>query len=127
MLIWYANLPEEISYFIPRTFTGWGGVGIALMVFRWHPVLRAHAPASQGERGVALVIAGIILIGHWIDLYWLILPAFSRQTVVLGWTEIGITLGFLGLFGYCLLRFFARYPVAPRRDPLFEASVRFHG
>jgi hypothetical protein len=85
-----------------------------------------HQRAKESEVWL-LVNAGVILIGHWVDLYWLILPAFSRQKVVLGWTEIGITLGFLGLFGYCLLRFFARYPVAPRRDPLFEASVRFHG
>ena len=128
MLIWYANLPEEIEYMIPRTFTAWGGVGIALMVLRFGFPFFAlmHQRAKESEVWL-LVNAGVILIGHWVDLYWLILPAFSRQQVVLGWTEIGITLGFLGLFGFCLLRFFARYPVAPRRDPLFEASVRFHG
>ena len=128
MLIWYANLPEEIDYMIPRTYTGWGGVGIALGMMRFVIPFFAlmHQRMKESEASL-LTISGIILIGHWIDLYWLILPAFSRQTVVLGWTEIGITLGFLGLFGWCLLRFFARYPVAPRKDPAFEASVRFHG
>ena len=76
---------------------------------------------------VLLTVAGCILVGQWVDLYWLILPAFSPQTVVLGWTEIGITLGFLGLFGLCLIRFFSRYPIAAHGDPLFESSVRFHG
>jgi uncharacterized membrane protein YczE len=128
MLIWYANLPEEIDYMIPRTFTGWGGVGIALGTMRFVIPFFALMHQRMKENEVSLMtVAGIILIGHWIDLYWLILPAFSRQTVVLGWAEIGITLGFLGLFGWCLLRFFARHPVAPRRDPAFEASVRFHG
>ena len=128
MLMWYANLPEEIDYLIPRTYTGWGGVGIALGTMRFVIPFFAlmHQRMKESEASL-LTIAGVILIGHWLDLYWLILPAFSRQTVVLGWTEIGITLGFLGLFGTCLLRFFARYPVAPRRDPAFEASVRFHG
>jgi hypothetical protein len=128
MLIWYANLPEEIDYMIPRTFTGWGGVGIALGTMRFVIPFFALMHQRMKENEISLMtIAGIILIGHWLDLYWLILPAFSRQTVVLGWAEIGITLGFLGLFGWCLLRFFARHPVAPRRDPAFEASVRFHG
>jgi len=67
------------------------------------------------------------LIGQWLDLYWLILPAFSPEKVVFGWTEIGVSLGFLGLFGWCVVGFLGRHPVAPHGDPAFESSVRFHG
>ncbi len=128
MLIWYANLPEEIEYMIHRTFTGWGGVGIALGTLKFVIPFFAlmHQKAKENEV-VLMTVAACILIGQWIDLYWLILPAFSPQAVVLGWTEIGITLGFLGLFGLCLVRFFSRHPVAAVGDPQFEASVRFHG
>ena len=51
----------------------------------------------------------------------------AEKGVIFGWTEIGITLGFVGLFGWMVLRFLSRHPVAPHRDPLFEESVRFHG
>ncbi len=128
MLIWYANLPEEIEYMIHRTYTGWGGVGIALGVLRFVIPFFAlmHQRVKENETAL-LLIGGCILIGQWVDLYWLILPAFSPELVVLGWTEIGITLGFIGLFGLWLCRFFSRHPVAPHGDPLFEASVRFQG
>ena len=94
-----------------------GSAGVALAVRK-----------SMANHALVLMsVAACILIGQWVDLYWLILPAFSPQAVVLGWTEIGITLGFLGLFGLCLVRFFSRHPVAAVGDPQFESSVRFHG
>lgn len=128
MLIWYANLPEEIEWLIHRTFTGWGGVGIALAVLKFGIPFFALMRRDMKENEIVLLTVGAgILIGQWIDLYWLILPAFSPTAVVLGWTEIGVTLGFLGVFGWCLVRFFSRNPVAAHNDPLFEASVRFHG
>ncbi len=128
MLIWYANLPEEIEYMIHRTFTGWGGVGIALGMLKFViPFFTLMHQKMKENEIVLLAVGGCILLGQWVDLYWLVLPAFSPQSVVLGWTEIGTTLGFLGLFGLCLLRFFSRHPVAAHSDPLFESSVRFHG
>jgi hypothetical protein len=128
MLIWYANLPEEIEWLIPRTYTGWGIVGILLGTFKFVIPFFAlmHQKAKESET-VLLTAGSVILIGQWLDLYWVILPAFSPERVVLGWTEIGVTLGFLGLFGWCVLGFLGRHPVAPQGDPAFESSVRFHG
>ncbi len=128
MLIWYANLPEEIEWFIPRTYSAWGGLGIALMAFKFVIPFFAlmHQKAKESET-MLLTIAGGILIGQWIDLYWVILPAFSPERVVLGWPELGVSLGFFGLFGWTVLAFLSRHPVAAHGDPLFEKSVRFHG
>jgi hypothetical protein len=128
MLIWYANLPEEIEWFIPRTYTGWGALGIALMIFKFAiPFFGLlHQRVKESESGL-VTIAVCVLIGQWIDLYWVILPAFSPERVVLGWPELGVTLGFVGLFGWCVLGFLARHPVVAHGDPFFENSVRFHG
>ena len=127
MLIWYANLPEEIDWMIKRTFTSWGAIGVALMVFKFAIPFFAlmHQRAKESE-AVLMTIAGIILIGQWLDLYWVILPAFSPAGVVFSWTQIGMFLGFLGLFGWTLIRFFSRHPVTPVGDPFFEPSLRFH-
>jgi hypothetical protein len=128
MLIWYANLPEEIEWLIPRTYTGWGKIGILLMVCKFAiPFLALLHQRMKESETALLTVAAVILMGQWIDLYWLILPAFSPERVVLGWTEIGVSLGFLGLFGWCVLGFLGRHPVAPLGDPAYESSVRFHG
>ena len=128
MLIWYANLPEETEWLIPRTYTGWGGVGILLMVLKFGiPFFGLlHQKVKESEAGL-LTIASIVLIGQWVDLFWIILPSFSPERVVFGWTEIGVSMGFLGLFGWIVSGFLSRHPVAPVGDPSYEPSVRFHG
>jgi len=128
MLIWYANLPEEIEWFIPRTYTAWGALGIALMALKFGvPFFALMTQKAKESETMLVVVAGGVLIGQWIDLFWIILPAFSPERVILGWPEIGISLGFLGLFGWTVLGFLARHSVVAHGDPLFESSVRFHG
>jgi hypothetical protein len=98
------------------------------MVLKFGIPFFALMPQKVKENEIGLLaIAGCILVGQWIDLFWLILPAFSPERVVLGWPELGVTLGFFGLFGWVVLGFLSRHPVAAHGDPFFEKSVRFHG
>jgi hypothetical protein len=128
MLIWYANLTDEIGWLIHRTFTGWGIVGIVMATLRFGIPFFVLMPQKWKENETILLAVGVgILVGQWLDIYWVVMPALSQESVVLGWTEIGLTLGFIGLYGWWLLSFLARHPVAPSGDPLYASSVRFHG
>lgn len=128
MLIWYANLTDEVEWLIHRTFTGWGQVGILMATLRFAVpfFVLMHQKTKENET-VLLAVGTAILVGQWLDIYWIVMPALSQESVVLGWTEIGITLGFIGLYGWRLLAFLGRYPVAASGDPLYANSVRFHG
>ncbi len=127
MLIWYANLPHEIEWMIHRIYTGWGAVIIAVAVLKFVIPFFVLMPQRWKENEAILltVCAGVIL-GQWLDTYWVIYPAFSPEHAVLSWNEIGVALGFLGLFGWRVQSFLSRHPVAPHGDPDFAASVRFH-
>ncbi len=127
MLIWYANLPEEIEWMIHRIYTGWGAVIIAVAVLKWVIPFFVLMPQRWKENETVLltVSAGVIL-GQWLDLYWIIYPAFSPEHATLSWNEIGVAVGFIGLFGWTVQAFLSRHPVAPHGDPYFPASVRFH-
>ncbi len=61
---------------------------------------------------VLLTVASGILLGQWLDIYWVVYPAFSPEAAVLSWNELGIGLGFIGLFGWTVQSFLARHPVA---------------
>jgi len=128
MLIWYANLPEEIDWMIHRIFTGWGAIIIAVTALKFVIpfFVLMHQKMKEDETVLIFVCAGVIL-GHWLDVYWMTYPAFSPEHAVLSWNEIGVALGFLGLFGFRVQSFLSRHPVAPHGDPDFVASVRFHG
>jgi hypothetical protein len=128
MLIWYANLPEETEWMIHRIYTGWGAVLIAVAALKFAIpfFVLMHQKMKENEIVLLTVCAGVIL-GHWLDVYWMIYPAFSPEHAVLSWNEIGVALGFLGLFGWRVQSFLSKHPVAPHGDPDFAASVRFHG
>jgi hypothetical protein len=128
MLIWYANIPEETPWMIHRIYTGWGTVGIVMGLLRFVIpfFVLMHQRMKENEH-VLLAVGMGILLGQWLDIYWVVLPALSPEKVVFGWTEIGTTLGFIGLFGWVVLTFLSRHPVAPKGDPLYAGSVRFHG
>jgi hypothetical protein len=128
MLIWYANLPEETGWMIHRIFTGWGTIGVLVGLFRFAiPFFVLLRQDMKENENVLLAVGAGILLGQWLDVYWVVMPALSPEQVVFGWTEIGVTLGFLGLFGWVVLGFLSRHPVAPSGDPLYASSVRFHG
>lgn len=128
MLIWYANLPEEIEWMIHRIYTGWGAVAIAVgaLKFAIPFFVLMHQKMKENETVLLTVAAGVVL-GQWLDMFWVVYPAFSPEHAVLSWNEIGIAVGFIGLFGWTVQSFLARHPVAPHGDPDFQASVRFHG
>jgi len=127
MLIWYANLPEEIEWMIHRIYTGWGGVLIAVAALKFAIPFFVLMPIRwKSNENVLLAIGGGVILGQWLDAYWMIYPAFSPEHAGLSWNEIGVGLGFLGLFGWWVQSFLSRHPVAPHGDPYFVASVRFH-
>jgi hypothetical protein len=128
MLIWYANLPEEIEWMIHRIYTGWGAIIIAVTVLKWVVPFFVLMPQRWKENEtILLTVAAGVILGQWLDMYWVVYPAFSPEHAVLSWNEIGVAIGFLGLFGWKVQSFLARHPVAPHGDPDFAASVRFHG
>ncbi|TMQ60079.1 MAG: hypothetical protein E6K76_02885 [Candidatus Eisenbacteria bacterium] len=127
MLIWYANLPEEIEWMIHRIYTGWGAIAIVVGVLKFVIPFFVLMPQKVKENEIALLtVASAVVIGQWLDMYWVIYPAFSPEHAVLSWNEVGVAVGFIGLFGWTVQWFLSRHPAAPHGDPYFQASVRFH-
>jgi hypothetical protein len=127
MLIWYANLPEETSFFIPRQQGAWGWVSLALIFFRFIIPFMALLPrwVKRSPKHLA-PIAVLILIMQYVDLYWLIYPNLDKHTTVFGVQEILIFAGFAGMFMFAVMRFLGSNPIVPLHDPREEESLHHH-
>ena len=76
MLYWYANLPEEIVWFQKRFTGGWETVAWALVIFHFVLPFLLLLPRMTKRIAPALaVMAGWLLVMHWVDLWWIIMPA----------------------------------------------------
>lgn len=127
LLIWYANLPEETVFYYHRSHGSWALISLSLLVFKFVVPFVALLP-REAKRSHCRVgaVAVLILVMQFVDLYWLIYPNYGGHEVVLGPLEIGVFLGFAGLFVWSVARFYTRHPVVPLKDPRAAESLAHH-
>ncbi|VAX40992.1 Putative uncharacterized protein TTHA1760 [hydrothermal vent metagenome] len=127
MLIWYANIPEETAYFIPRTQTSWGPVMILNITLNWGiPFLVLLPRSAKRSRGIMMKVACVVLVGRWVDLYIMVFPSTMGNTPLFGIWEVASICFFASLFGLCFTRAFATANPAPQQDPYLPESCHYH-
>jgi hypothetical protein len=126
MLIWYANLPEETFWFLNRWEGSW--LIFTVLFILIHFIVPFFALVSQPSKtnGARLKFMSIwLLVAHFMDLYFLVMPTFSPEGVVLGWIELGY---FMLAFGIVLLIFVYRAKsvnLLPIGDPKLKRGLDF--
>lgn len=85
LLMWYSNLPGEIGFYDVRSNGYWWPLTLTLVLCRFLlPFVLLLAEEGKRSRGLLLVAAGAVLVGHYIDMTWLIIPAVYPSGVHLG-------------------------------------------
>jgi hypothetical protein len=116
IVIWYGLLPHEQEYFVRRFADPFGGIAssVVILVFVLPFFGLLTRPPKMLFGGVAF-FGAIVLAGHWLERYLLVYPALYEEgsALPMGIPEIGIGLGFLGLFAASYLWFAARFPLLP--------------
>lgn len=126
MLIWIADIPEEAPWYLLRAFGGWQPIGIAL--FLGHFVLPffflLSREVKRNRRALAWAAAWI-LVFHYLDLYWVIMPVLHPSSPHLHWADLTAFLGIGGLaIGFAIWRMRGSYTV-PVGDPYLPASLNY--
>jgi hypothetical protein len=123
LLIWYGNLPEEVPYYARRTGAPWLRLFMLNLVVNWVvPFLVLLPRAAKRRARVLAAVCAVLLVGHWLDLYLLIMPEIWSGPMA-GPLEAIIPLGYAGLFFYLMARALAQAPLVPVHDPYLEESV----
>jgi hypothetical protein len=136
MLIWYANLGEETTYFRARLYEYQPTLFWFMFIINFFvPFLGLMSYKPKRKFGGRLVIiAAIILFGHWLDFFLMITPGATgvgehghvHYPVKLGIFELGFLCGFIGLFLYVFFTWLARASRVPRNHPVFKESLVHH-
>jgi len=124
LLIYYANLPEETIYYIRRTQTpAWKTLFFANILLNWLIPFVLLLPRSVKKSGSWLVTASVIvLIGHWLDLYIMIFPAYEFSAS-LSLFDVAILLGFASLFAQSFAKGLQKRGLLPINDPYLAESL----
>jgi hypothetical protein len=126
LVIWYANLPEETHYIIGRTqHQPWQTIAylVLLLMFVLPFVVLINKKIKTIPKAMRIISLSI-LMGLWLERTLLIAPAVAgNKSFPVGWIEISLTAGFLGLFILCIQYFWSRYPMISYSDPLLKYSI----
>ncbi len=105
LIIWSGNLPEEIHWYLPRIHGGWPLVTWVLASLHFFVPFFFLLMRKFKQSGPSLVkIALLILVARFIEIYWLIQPAFSHDGISVHWLDATT---FIALGGLWMWRFFA--------------------
>jgi hypothetical protein len=124
-LIWYANIPEETIWYKVRWAGQWRTV--SLVIVFGHFVIPFVMLISRGAKRnltVMKIMAVWILLMHWVDLYWVVMPNHGGHALQNLWIDVATMLGIGGLALWFFWRRMVEQPLIPVNDPRLQASVR---
>ena len=126
MLIWYANIPEEVTYFVTRIEDyNLPFFGMVAMNFVFPLLLLMNSDYKRINWFV--IMAGVVILaGHYLDFFNMIMPATVGDQWSIGIPEISSIMFFAGLFIFWVFRALGTAPLQPKRNPFIEESKHFH-
>ncbi|MEO8764957.1 MAG: quinol:cytochrome C oxidoreductase [Ginsengibacter sp.] len=124
MLIWYANIPEETIYFKSRLQGVYKGLFYLNLVLNFVcPFLIFMKKATKRNYTIVTFMCVLIIFGHWIDFYMMVMPGTVKNHPHLSWFEFGIPLGFVGIIMWGVGRFASRVSMTPMNHPFMKESI----
>ena len=126
MLIWYSNIPEEVTYFMTR-IEDYNLPFFGMVVMNFIFPLLILMNSDYKRINYFIVMTGIVVIlGHYMDVYNMIMPSAVGDQWFIGVAEIGGFLFFLGLFIFIVFSELTKAPLFAKGDPYMGESERFH-
>ena len=126
LLIWYANIPEEVAYYVYR-IDNYRYLFFGMLAFNFAaPFFLLASRQQKRNYKYALVVAVLVSIGHYMYFFQMIMPGTTGPDAYIGLIEVGIWLGFLGLFLFVVKRSLAKASLQVENHPYLEESLHLH-
>jgi hypothetical protein len=138
MLIWYSDIPEEITYFKERYDHYMYGMWAIFFCNFAIPFYTLIARDAKRNPKFLWIVGSTIFVTHFLDLYMAVVPGTTHGHIMwgtgehgshvtfVGWFEFGTFLGFLGLFLYVVTNTLAKAKLIPVNHPYLNESENHH-
>jgi hypothetical protein len=126
MLIWYGNIPEETRWYLPRQTGPWATVSLALVF--GHLLIPFFGLLPRWAKRSKLVLgfwAAWILVFHWIDMLWLVMPEVEHDGLPIRTMDLLIALGLGCLWLAGLVWLACSRSLIASGDPRLAEAVAF--
>jgi hypothetical protein len=126
LLMWYANLPEETTWYQVRMQGSWLQVSLFLMVGHFVAPFFYLMGRPVKRNGAALAAGGAWLLAmHFVDLYWQVMPTLHPEGLRPSALDAAALLAVGGCFVAAATWLMRRHALVPLRDPRLAESLAF--
>ncbi|HET7557882.1 MAG TPA: hypothetical protein VFK08_07385 [Rhodanobacteraceae bacterium] len=102
LTIWIADLPDENSWYIPRTLTSWRYLAWFLIAFHFLiPFVLLLSRGAKRRRVWMRALTAMLVIANLADAFWLVVPSFRAHGFALRWSDLLAPLG-IGALWCCV-------------------------
>lgn len=127
LIIWSGNLIQEIPWYLARAQSGWAAIALALIVFYFAiPFFLLLMRNIKRRITVLATLCGFLIFMNFVDVYWMIVPAFHANAPRFYLLDALLPLGMGCLWVATFISQLKRGPLLPLHDPRF-AGVLEHG
>lgn len=127
LLIYYANIPEETLWYFHRLEGSWEFISYSLLIGRFAvPFLLLMNRETKHNRKLLGFVSVLILVLHFIELHWIVMPVLHHHGIALSWLDITTLLGLGGIFMGLFFSTFKQHNIVPVNDPQLADSLDKH-
>ncbi|MEN9001663.1 MAG: quinol:cytochrome C oxidoreductase [Flavobacteriales bacterium] len=123
MLIWYADIPEEVTYYLDRfgnyKWILWTTVAVNFVI----PIVLLMSREAKRSKITILIIGSILFVFHWVDVFILVMPGSVFDHWAIGFLEIGMFISFLGIFIFVVLNTLSKAPLLVKNHPYLDENL----
>jgi hypothetical protein len=124
LIVWSGNLPEEIQWYLPRLKGGWGVIAVSVVFFHFaFPFMLLLSASLKRNARKLLMLAGLILVMRFIDLFWMIAPEFSHGGFHVSWMDVVAPIAMGGLWFAVFAWQLSKRPLIPINDPQYDSVL----
>ncbi len=127
MLIWYANIPEETGYFKIRVQGPYRGIFFLNLILNFAcPLLILMKKSSKRNYTLLTFMAILIIFGHWIDFWQMVMPGTLYEHAEMMPFEFGIALLFIGIIMWRVGVYLSSHSLTVKNHPFLKESMIHH-
>ncbi len=112
LVIWYGNMGEETHWMRLRLIRPWLPLTLTAVTLMFGPFFGLMSRAAKVFLPTLVFFALFTVFGLWLHRYLEVYPSlhYTSPEIPLGLWELGVALGFLGIWGFCYMSFMDAFP-----------------
>jgi hypothetical protein len=125
LLIWYGNIKEETPYYLKRMHGVWGWMAAALVLFHFFlPFCMLLMRSIKDRPRTIAIVTIILLVMRFVDVYWLVAPAYYGETFRFSWITIFAFLGIGGIWLWAFIQQLKGQTIIPIHESWVDEAIR---